>query len=153
MNRILMGAVLCAATLAQSAIAADLGVSVNIGHPGFYGRLDIGGYPPPPLIYAEPIVVQRIHSPRPPIYLRVPPGHAKHWHKYCHRYNACGVPVYFVEDHWYTHEYAPLYVERRGGAHDGRHDHYRHEGNPHRERRFEHEDHDRRRENGRGRHD
>ena len=31
-----------------------------------------------------------------PIYLHVPPGHAKNWRKHCHKYNACGQPVYFV---------------------------------------------------------
>ena len=30
-----------------------------------------------------------------PIYLHVPPGHAKNWRKHCAHYNACGQPVYF----------------------------------------------------------
>jgi hypothetical protein len=67
--------------------------------PGIYGRVDIGGAPPPPLVYAEPVVVVR--QPQSvqvqPIYLHVPPGHAKHWSKHCREYNACGVPVYFVK--------------------------------------------------------
>jgi hypothetical protein len=42
-----------------------------------------------------------------PIYLRVPPGHRKHWERYCGAYGACGQPVYFVRDEWYLREYAP----------------------------------------------
>jgi hypothetical protein len=57
---------------------------------------------------------------RPPIYLRVPPGHAKHWSKHCHEYNACGERVYFVQDDWYQHEYVPRYQERHGDNH-GKH--------------------------------
>lgn len=67
--------------------------------PGIYGRVDIGGAPPPLLVYPEPVVVVR--QPQSvqvqPIYLHVPPGHAKHWSKHCHEYNACGSPVYFVK--------------------------------------------------------
>ena len=67
--------------------------------PGIYGRVDIGGAPPPPLVYPEPMVVVR--QPQSvqvqPIYLHVPPGHAKHWSKHCREYDACGLPVYFVK--------------------------------------------------------
>ena len=40
-----------------------------------------------------------------PIYLRVPPGHEKHWAKHCAKYNACGQPVYFVRDTYYQQHY------------------------------------------------
>ena len=67
--------------------------------PGIYGRVDIGGAPPPLLVYPEPVIV--IRQPQSvqvqPIYLHVPPGHAKHWSKHCREYNACGLPVYFVK--------------------------------------------------------
>ena len=43
-------------------------------------------------------------------YLWVPPGHQKKWSKHCREYNACGVPVYFVDDGWYQQN-----VNRRGG--------------------------------------
>jgi hypothetical protein len=67
--------------------------------PGIYGRVDIGGSPPPPLVYPEPVVVVRQPQSAQvrPIYLHVPPGHAKHWSKHCGEYNACGLPVYFVK--------------------------------------------------------
>ncbi|ADW17618.1 hypothetical protein Despr_1463 [Desulfobulbus propionicus DSM 2032] len=83
------------------------GVSISVGEPGFYGRIDIGGYPAPRLIYEEPIVVRRVTTWYPPIYLRVPPGHVKQWYRYCDRYGACGRPVYFIDDGWYNEVYVP----------------------------------------------
>ena len=55
MKHFLFGAVL--ATLLGSALAADVGVSVNIGQPGFYGRIDIGNVPQPRVIYAAPVII------------------------------------------------------------------------------------------------
>jgi len=109
--------------LAVSAQAADVGVSVSVGQPGFYGRIDIGDFPQPQVIYREPVV---IHPPavrvvEKPLYLRVPPGHAKKWKKYCRKYDACGKPVYFVRDRWYREVYVPEYQKKRGGP-DRRHD-------------------------------
>lgn len=105
MKRFLLGAALSA--LVGAASAADVGVSVTVGQPGFYGRIDIGNAPQPRLIYATPMIIQQSSMVmRQPIYLRVPPGHEKHWDKNCHKYNACGQPVYFVQDNWYRNEYA-----------------------------------------------
>ncbi|MFT3734584.1 MAG: hypothetical protein QM776_06130 [Rhodocyclaceae bacterium] len=105
--------------------AADVGVSVSIGQPGFYGRIDIGGTPPPVLIMPEPLIIRRPapHVHYAPIYLRVPPGHEKHWDKHCGRYNACGRPVYFVRDDWYEDTYVPHYREKHGPGHGKKHDH------------------------------
>lgn len=66
--------------------------------PGVYGRIEIGTAPPPPLVYAQPVTIYR--NPvvvQQPLYLHVPPGHAKKWSKHCAKYNACGQPVYFVK--------------------------------------------------------
>jgi hypothetical protein len=95
------------------AFSADVGVSVTIGQPGFYGRIDIGDYPypQPRVIYSQPRIVERVYIEREPIYLRVPPGHARNWPRFCHRYDACDRPVYFVQDRWYEQEYAPYYRE------------------------------------------
>lgn len=99
----------------STAQAADVGVSVSIGQPGFYGRVDIGDYPQPEVVYAEPIVIHRpVGVVYDPIYLRVPPGHQKRWGHYCGRYDACGRPVYFVQDRWYNDVYAPRYREQHG---------------------------------------
>ena len=53
-----------------------------------------------------------------PVYLHVPPGHEKKWGKHCHKYNACGQPVYFVRDNWYNEVYVPHYREGHGGDHN-----------------------------------
>lgn len=107
-------------------LPATAQVSVSIGQPGFYGRLDIGGFPAPPLLFPEPMLIRPAPVAYPPIYLRVPPGHARDWRRYCGRYSACGRPVYFVQDDWYRREYAPVYRERHGHRdYDGYRDGYR----------------------------
>lgn len=82
---------------AQAYVNATVGGQLS---PGVYGRIDIGNAPPPPLIYAEPMIIHRpaVMVPRSPIYLYVPPGHARNWGKHCAHYNACGQPVYFVKE-------------------------------------------------------
>lgn len=102
------------------AFCADVGVSVNVGQPGFYGRIDIGNMPPPRVIYAQPIVIQPVQVAQPltPVYLRVPPGHAKKWSKHCQKYDACGRPVYFVKDDWYQNVYVPEYRKTHGDSSD-----------------------------------
>ena len=66
---------------------------MQVGEPDFYGRIDIGNFPQPRVIYRQPVVIQALpmgQMVREPIYLYVPPGHAKHWRKHCREYNACG---------------------------------------------------------------
>ena len=46
-------------TAAVPAIAADVGVSINIGQPGFYGRIDLGSFPQPQLVYTQPVIIER----------------------------------------------------------------------------------------------
>ena len=105
---------------ATPALAADVGVSINVGEPGFYGRIDIGNVPRPILVYPQPVIIQPgpVGVASEPIYVHVPPGHAKKWRKYCARYNACGRPVYFVQDHWYNTVYAPQYRREHGDRFD-----------------------------------
>lgn len=97
-----------------SALATDAGVSLSLGDPGFYGRIDIGNVPRPQLIYQTPVVIQAVPVGASPVYLHVPPGHEKHWSKHCRKYNACSVPVYFVQESWYNNVYVPTY--NKGGA-------------------------------------
>jgi hypothetical protein len=133
MKRILISAVIATSFATTQALAADAGVSVSIGQPGFYGQLNIGDYPAPPVIYRQPMIIERGEMYRPPVYLRVPPGHRKHWGRYCREYNACGEHVYFVQDNWYQHEYVPRYQERHRDHRDERGDEHRYErGNDHR---------------------
>ena len=130
------------------ALAADVGVSISIGQPGFYGRIDIGdyGYSNPQVYYPEPVRVYRDQRYQGPIYLRVPPGHRKHWKKHCREYDACGQPVLFVQDNWYNNDYAPRYREyqsrhRGDDHHDRDRDDDHHSGGNH---------HDEHRENDNG---
>ena len=122
MKYFLFVASLVAATLSIPTFAADVGVSVSIGQPGFYGRIDLGDYPypQPQVIYRQPRIVERIYVESEPIYMRVPPGHAKNWRKYCHQYGACGDRVYFVKDNWYNQEYVPRYQEQHRDRRDNR---------------------------------
>lgn len=109
--------ILAASLLALStAASAQVGVSIHVGEPGFYGRIDIGNVAPPPVVYAQPIIVQRPphYVEAAPIYLRVPPGHQKHWDKHCRAYHACGQRVLFVQENWYLNDYAPRYRQGRG---------------------------------------
>lgn len=99
----LSGAVAALLLAAAGGAHAQGYVNATVGGelaPGVYGRINIGNAPPPPLIYAEPVIIQRpaVVVPRTPIYLYVPPGHAKNWGKHCGRYNACNQPVYFVQE-------------------------------------------------------
>ena len=99
-----------------STLAADVAVSVTVGDPRFYGQIEIGAYPRPRLIFAQPVVIHAIPAGvvREPRYLRVPPGHEKHWDKHCAEYNACGHPVYFIDDGWYNTVYVPAYKAKHG---------------------------------------
>ena len=106
------------AASALPAFAADVGVSVSVGQPGFYGRIDIGNAPRPVLIYPQPVVIQKVYvaQPPPPLYLHVPPGHAQKWSKHCHKYDACSRPVYFVKDDWYNNIYVPHYQQSHASS-------------------------------------
>ena len=109
--------IICAST----AHAADVNVHTTVSgqvSPGVYGRVEIGNTPPP-VVYAQPVII----APRPvqvaPVYMRVPPGHAKKWSKHCHKYNACGVTVYFVRTKEYEghHHHGEEHGHGRGHGH------------------------------------
>jgi len=124
--------------------AADIGVSISVGDPNFYGHIEIGNTSRPDVIYRDAIIITKHKSSArlEPIYLRVRPGHEKHWGKHCREYNACGRPVYFVRDTWYQKRYASHYHDngrghnhkqeaRREDRRDDRHERYE-ENRPHR---------------------
>jgi hypothetical protein len=62
-------------------------------------------------VVIQPVPVHAV--PVQPVYLHVPPGHAKDWAKHCSKYNACARPVYFVKDDWYNNTYVPYYQEQK----------------------------------------
>lgn len=110
---------------AAPAHATDVGVSIGINQPGVYGRIDIGRFPQPQVVVQQPVVIVRQPQLPPPVYLHVPPGHRKNWRAHCSRYNACGVPVYFVQERWYQDHVAraePRRGERRDDWRDDRRD-------------------------------
>jgi len=74
--------------------------------PGFYGRVDIGNGRLPPLVYTQPILISQSNPTTllEPIYLHVPPDHAKDWNKHCRKYNACKNPVLFVRSGEYLRD-------------------------------------------------
>jgi hypothetical protein len=144
------GAAAVFAAAALPASAADVGVSISVGQPGFYGRIDIGNAPPPQVVYPQPVVVAPPPPvvampavPAEPLYLRVPPGHQRHWKKFCARYNACDRPVYFVQERWYNDVYVPHYRDHR--------DEYREHGRGDDRRGQEDDRHGRGEERGEGR--
>jgi len=118
MKRLLLSAAL---TLIAAPVFAGVGVSVNIGEPGFYGQIELGdNYPPPQVVYQQPVIVDQVpESVGPPIYLRVPPGYSRDWRHHCGEYNACGHRVYFVQNNWYSNVYAPRYHQNHGGPGPG----------------------------------
>ena len=108
-------AALAALALGATAAYADVDIGVAIRGeiaPGVYGRVDIGGRPPPALVYAQPVIIEQ---PPPyvvvaePLYLHVPPEHARDWRLHCHEYHACNRQVYFVK----SREYEPGYIRER----------------------------------------
>jgi len=127
--------VAAAGALALGAAAAgaqtSVGVSIGIQQPGVYGRIDIGSAPPPPVVYAQPMIAVPVPvqaRPEPPLYLYVPPGHQKNWRKHCARYDACGRPVYFVQERWVRERYEESHPDRddkhrgKGKGHKHGHD-------------------------------
>ena len=120
-------AVLTVMPFCVPAVAADVGVSVQISQPGVYGRIDIGQFPQPVLVQRQPVVIVRETRAQPvqPVYLWVPPGHRKNWRKHCGQYGACGVPVYFVQEGWYqdnVHPQGKRHGKGHGKGHDKGHD-------------------------------
>lgn len=119
-----MKKILLAAALLLSATSGAMAqnIDIHIGDSGYYGRIDLGNLGRPPVIYQQPMIIERVagYERIAPTYLRVPPGHAKKWSKHCSRYNACGRPVYFVQDDWYNTTYAPRYRQTSGRDDDGR---------------------------------
>lgn len=100
------------AALAAAAVptwcAAQVGVSVGIGPPGAYGRIDINAYPQPEIVNPQPVIVAPAPPmlvQRQPIYLYVPLAYQQNWPYYCAQYNACNQPVFFVSERWVHDRY------------------------------------------------
>jgi hypothetical protein len=146
--RFVLPSVLALVAAVPMARAQNVSVGVTISGevvPGVYGQVVLGNRPPPPVLYAQPVIAEPVVVAEPvrvePIYLHVPPGHAKHWRRYCREYNACNRPVYFVRspeyepgfrmDRWraeHEHEHGhEHHGEHRHGDEDRDHEHGRHD--------------------------
>lgn len=117
----------CAAQAQTSVSATVAGVLA----PGVYGRVDVSNGVIPPLLYAQPVIIAQAPVAVQPVYMHVPPGHAKKWRKHCHKYNACGTPVYFVQANYagpHSYPVQPVYYDEHKGKNnkhkkDKHHDH------------------------------
>jgi hypothetical protein len=118
---LILPALAAAGTCAQAQNVSVNAVITGEVVPGVYGQVVLGSRPPPPVLYQQPMVVQPVMGAPPgePLYLHVPPGHAKHWRKHCHEYHACDRPVYFVR----SAEYEPGFDRARWEREHG-HEHH-----------------------------
>jgi len=110
---------------AASAYAGDANMGrplSNLIQPGFYGRVDIGNAAPPPVVYAQPILIFRPAKHDEPIYLHVPPAHAKDWGKHCRQYHSCKEPVFFVRSGEFVRD-----THYSAQAHEHDYDNYRYD--------------------------
>lgn len=110
-----------------SAQADDLGINVILEGevtPGVYGRVELGNDSHPHIFYPEPrIAIKDSRYARyKPVYLHVPPGHAKNWDKHCHKYHACERPVYFIRSLEYEDSYQREHNRDYDRDHDRDHD-------------------------------
>ena len=81
--------VVCGAGIVYTPVQAQTSLTLRLGQPGYVGPINLGNQGPPP------------------VYLRVPPNQIRDWGRYCGLYQACHVPVQFVQDDWYRNVYAP----------------------------------------------
>ena len=95
--------VLAAASLAATAGAPGPYMNARSGEPlraGVYGRVEVRGPTPPPVIYSLPVVADgpriALKASTEPLYLYVPPGQVRRWPQSCALWKACDQPVLFV---------------------------------------------------------
>jgi hypothetical protein len=111
-------------------------VNVTVGGqfaPGVYGQIAIGNNQPPPVVYAQPVIVGQPVYGAPVVYMHVSPSEYRDWGRHCARYGACGYPVHFVQaesaNRWWEHHNEHLRGEnnyyRQHEYTSNRHENYR----------------------------
>lgn len=131
------GTMMAGASIVQ---AGDLNVGVNFSGqvaPGVYGEVQFDNGSPPPVVYEAPVQIVRVRNTPPPIYMNVPPDHARNWRAHCSHYNACNRPVYFVRSDEYEQGYRrhdrrydrdarryDRHYDQRDDHHDDHHDNH-----------------------------
>src|SRR5690606_14000402 len=96
-----------------TALLAATAHAQSMGQAGYYGRIEIGNAPQPPLLLSNAVMGNPGVYTGEPIYMHVPPAHAYAWSRHCQRYGACDWLVYFVDNDWYANVYVPGF--RSGG--------------------------------------
>jgi len=124
--RLLMAATGLLMAAGVQAQQANVGITIDGPPlPGLFGRVQIGAnLPLPPVYLPKPIIVAppQVVVSREPVYLWVPHDHRRDWKRHCGRYDACGRPVYFVEERW-VREHEPQRFEKKRGRGRGDDDH------------------------------
>jgi len=107
-------AIVTAAPLASAADKDASAVITGAVTPGVYGRVDVANKPLPALVFEQAMFVERPDTAGrvEPLYLHVPPEHAKNWRKFCDKYQACDRPVFFVKSAEYEPGYKPPEAEK-----------------------------------------
>jgi hypothetical protein len=125
----IIASILAAGAFGSAAAQTSVGVSIGINQPGVYGRINIGDVPPPALVLPQPVIIAppRVVVERRPIYLYVPATHQRDWRRYCGRYEACGQPVYFVQETWVRERYEREHPGWDRGRHRGWDKHEKHD--------------------------
>jgi hypothetical protein len=143
--RLQAAAALVLAWLGMTTAHAQAYVNVTVGGqfaPGVYGQVAIGNNPPPPVIFAQPVVAGPQVYGAPVVYMHVPQDEYRDWGRHCGKYRVCGYPVQFVrvdvsnrwwenhnqylrEPEHYYHRDHERQDERHGHRGNGRNDYYR----------------------------
>lgn len=110
--------IVLASTAALSASAADVGLSLNIFQPGFFGQLGIGAMPPP-VVYAQPVYAQPVYAQ--PVYAAPVVVQQPY---YAPAYYA-PAPAYYVANGGYGYGYGHGH-HGHGGEHEHGHGHGHH---------------------------
>jgi hypothetical protein len=99
-STVALAAALLGILAAAPAMGSDLRNLTTGGplRPGIYGRIEVRGSMPPPLIYSQPVLAGNgfVAAGAKPVYLYVPPGQVRRWKENCGRWSACDQPVLFV---------------------------------------------------------
>lgn len=120
--------------ITQQSLSDDLDIKIILEKeiaPGVYGRVELGNDSHPDVYYPRPtlIISDSRYAKTRPVYLHVPPGHAKHWGKHCQKYNACDRPVYFIrstEYDTYEREHEHSRQESKKNSGKGKEKHHKH---------------------------
>lgn len=108
MKKIATFLALAAAAVGSASAQPRVAATIGINEPGVYGRINIGSLPREALVAPQAVIVTppRVVVDRQPIFLYVAPWEQANWPRNCHRYAACGQPVYFVREDWVHERYA-----------------------------------------------